>query len=169
MENKPNENELPIDNIDKNKDNEIKNKQKHPIISFIFSFFEFIFALLILLSVFITEIAFPIFVFIIVLCFLFITPPNINPSVNEKPILLDEVFINNIKDKCIINDLKIQIDNMIKSDNEDTKLTFDNYQIAKGKCDKENDEKAKKDEKDKHNQYLEKTKELLDKVSQDIN
>lgn len=161
MENKPNENKLSL-----NKDDDKKEESEKKEVSFL----KFIFCLIFLLFTFLAELSFPIAIIIMVFCSVLpCRNSNKHQSINEISILLDDSFIKNIDNKCIINDLKTQIDDMIKSDNEDTKLTFDNYQTAKGKCDKENDEIAKKDKKDKHNQYLEKTKELLDKASQDIN
>lgn len=91
---------------------------------------------------------------------------RINPSAIEKPVLLDEAFIKNIKDECIINELKLQIDNMIKADKKDMNLTFDNYKVAKTNCHKDDEKNNLKIKKESN---LENTKELLDKASKNIN
>lgn len=75
----------------------------------------------------------------------------------DMPVLLDENFIKNIKDECIINDLKKQVDNMIKTGNTDAKLDFNNYKTAKKICAQEDNK-----EQYKNSNNLEKIKEALD-------
>lgn len=83
--------------------------------------------------------------------------PNIKSTGSDIPILLDENFIKNIKDECIINDLKKQVDNIIKTGNTDAKLDFNNYKTAKKNCSQEENK-----EQYKNSNNLEKIKEALD-------
>lgn len=83
--------------------------------------------------------------------------PSIKSTGSDIPILLDENFIKNIKDECIINDLKKQVNNIIKIGNTDAKLDFNNYKTAKKNCSQEENK-----EQHKNSNNLEIIKKALD-------